>query len=67
MRFGSNASYFDPTPAPPHTFPAKVLLPPGPHNLSLDLDLRPATSLLLEVDVIGLEVDILEVYFESSE
>ncbi|KAK4296076.1 hypothetical protein Pmani_031401 [Petrolisthes manimaculis] len=44
----------------------KVLLPPGPHNLTLDLHLRPATSLLLEVDVIGLEVDILEVYFESS-
>ncbi|KAK4296079.1 hypothetical protein Pmani_031403 [Petrolisthes manimaculis] len=67
VKFGSNTSTFDSTPSPPaYTFPSKVLLPPGPHNLTLDLHLRPATSLLLEVDVIGLEVDILEVYFESS-
>lgn len=65
VMFGSNSSVWDDL-SVTTTWTASDLLPSGPQNLTLDLKKRPGASLQVEVEVTGLEVNILEVYFDSS-
>ncbi|KAK8734674.1 hypothetical protein OTU49_005929 [Cherax quadricarinatus] len=63
--FGSNSSVLDET-AVTTTWTTPDLTPAGSQNLTFDLRQRPAASLQVEVEVSQLEVNILEVYFDSS-
>ncbi|XP_069191992.1 discoidin domain-containing receptor 2 [Procambarus clarkii] len=65
VMFGWNSSVLDES-AVATTWVSEDLSPAGPQNLTLDLRQRPAATLQVEVEVSEIEVNILEVYFDSS-
>ncbi|XP_064077339.1 epithelial discoidin domain-containing receptor 1-like [Macrobrachium nipponense] len=65
VKFGANSSVWDDAKVT-WSWSSTDLVPPGPHNLTLDLKKRPGATLQVTLLVSSLEVNILELYFDST-